>query len=145
MHRRCLRRISLAYMCDVLTVLKQVSVPPPFSGETHSQWKEPGPLPLSALPREWTLRGWMCAPCPAAGGVCFVSLCNAGPGRIGFHRYKSFNFNPITQRVSGQGSGLIRPDRSESHRALREDEITAYLTFDSINVCTVNVKAEISQ
>lgn len=67
--------------------------------------KETRPLPPTCYaPSQWTLRGWMCAPpYPAAGGVCFTGLCDAGPGRIRFHRYKSFRFNPITQ---SEWSGL---------------------------------------
>lgn len=73
--------------------------------ETISQrWKQTRPLPPSRhAPSEWTTWLNVCPPCPAAGGVCFTGLCNAGPRRIRFHRYKSFRFNPITE---SEWSGL---------------------------------------
>lgn len=79
-------------------------------------------------------------PRPAAEGVCFTGLCNAGLGRIRSHRYKRFRFNPITQEWSVGAQGFRIIPAGKRHRELGRD----YLWFYSINVCTANGEKELT-
>lgn len=117
---RCIYRWESFYgVCEsVKTIVTDTSpllnihLPTPLSCRMSQRWKEsrPPPPPHSPCPARvdstWLK---MCPPCPAAGGVCFTGLCNAGPGGVRFHRYKSFRFNPITQEwvVRAQGFCII--------------------------------------
>lgn len=69
-------------------------------------------------------------PRPAAEGVCFTGLCNAGLGRIRFHRYKRFRSNPITQEWSVGAQGFRIIPAGKRHRELGRDYSPSLILFN---------------